>query len=264
MRNASLGAVVLFMAAPLALAQEGVSESEHVAPEPPQSTMSEMTYGEMVQMMQMDDRSLIGHAVMDGLEIRRAGGNSSQRWDAYAWYGRDEGRIWLKTEGERMSGTTGDARVELLFDRYIARWWSLQVGARHDFGAGPARNWVAIGVHGLAPYFFKMDVAAYVGEQGRAALRVDTAYDVLLTQRLILQPALDFSVYSKDDEARNLGSGLADAELSLRLRYEIHRQFAPYAGVSYRRLFGKTKDLVAGGGGDASEVQLVAGVRAWF
>jgi copper resistance protein B len=241
-------------------AEDRTSEREHVAPDPPQTIMPDMTYDEMVDMMQMDDRSRIGHAVVDQLEWRRARGNDTQAWDAYAWYGGDEGKLWLKTEGERSSDATEHAEVELLIDRYIARWWSLQLGARREFGEGPARNWAAVGLQGLAPHFFEVGATAYVGGQGRAALRLESEYELLLTQRLILQSGIEVNFYSKDDEARGLGSGLADAELGLRLRYEIHRQFAPFVGVSYHRLFGETKELSAG----ASKTQFVAGFRIWF
>jgi copper resistance protein B len=251
-------------AVPASTIEDRASEREHVAPDPPLSSMPHMTYEEMVDLMQMDDRSLFGHAVLDQLEWRRARGNNIQAWDAYAWYGRDEGKLWLKTEGERSAAKTEYAEVELLFNRYIARWWSLQVGARHEFGEGPERSWLAVGLQGLAPYFFEVDATAYVGAQGRTALRLESEYELLLTQRLILQPALEVNFYGKDDEASGFGAGLADAELGIRLRYEFHRQFAPFVGVSYRKLFGKTQDLAAGTGDDASEAQFVAGFRIWF
>lgn len=282
LRHATAGVVVLVLAAPIVLAQQSehadhaahaapgipaddrTSEREHVAPDPPQSVMPAMTHDEMLDMMQMDDRSLVGHVVLDQLEWRRVRGGSSQAWNAHAWYGRDEGKLWLKTAGERSADSTEHAQVELLLDRYIARWWSLQLGARHDFGAGPARNWLAVGMQGLAPHFFEVDATAYLGEGGRAALRLESEYELLLTQRLILQPALEVNFYSQDDAARNLGSGLANAELGIRLRYEIHRQFAPFVGVSYRRLFGETRDLAAVAGASASDAQFVAGFRVWF
>jgi len=61
-----------------------------------------------------------------------------------------------------------------------------------------------------------------------------------------------------------LGSGLADAEFGLRLRYEFSRQFAPYLGVHYERRFGGSADFARAAGDHVSDTQFVVGVRAWF
>ena len=88
-----------------------------------------------------------------------------------------------------------------------------------------------MGVQGLAPYWFELDVAAYVGEDGRTAFTAQAEYELLLTQKLILQPRAELNLYGKDDLDNGLGSGLSDLALGLRLRYEFNRQFAPYIGV---------------------------------
>ncbi len=72
------------------------------------------------------------------------------------------------------------------------------------------------------------------------------------------------NLYSKDDEAVGIGSGLSDMELGLRLRYEIRREFAPYIGVNWTGKFGQTADFARDEGEDTSDVQIVAGIRAWF
>ena len=56
--------------------------------------------------------------------------------------------------------------------------------------------------------------------------RLKADYDLLLTQRLILQPYGEVNLYGKSDSQRQVGSGLSELELSLRLRYEGRRQFA--------------------------------------
>ena len=50
-------------------------------------------------------------------------------------------------------------------------------------------------------------------------------------------------LYGKSDPVRGIGSGLSDARLGLRLRYEIGRQFAPYIGVVWTRRFGATASI---------------------
>jgi copper resistance protein B len=240
------------------------SEAAHVPPDPPQHTMGDMRYRQMADMMQMDDRAPTGMVLFDQLEWRNSSAGNDFTWDGEAWYGGDTDKVWLRSEGDRVGGTTQNARADLLWDHTFARWWSLQAGGREDFGAGPPRTWAAIGVQGLATNWFKTEATFYVGEQGRTALRLKSEYDLLFTQRLILQPEAEANLYGKSDPERQLGSGLSDLEIGLRLRYEIRREFAPYAGVVWSRQFGGTEDRVRASGGNPSDAQFVAGVRAWF
>jgi copper resistance protein B len=71
-------------------------------------------------------------------------------------------------------------------------------------------------------------------------------------------------LYGQNDPEVGIGSGLSDIEAGMRLRYEIRRQFAPYIGVNWTRLFGNTADFANIAGRDTSEAQLVIGLRAWF
>jgi copper resistance protein B len=129
---------------------------------------------------------------------------------------------------------------------------------------GAAQTWAAFGVQGLAPYWFDVQVTAYVGAGGRTQLEADVEYDLLLTNRLILQPRVGALVSGTADPERGLGAGLGSTELGVRMRYEIRREFAPYLGVSWDRLYGGTAEAVRAGGGTAGRARLVGGVRAWF
>lgn len=240
------------------------SELEHVPPEPPSSDMGHMSYATMAELMTMDDTAPIGKVLVDQLDWRDADGADALAWDAQAWYGADYDKVRLKTEGARASGTTEHARVELLWDRIFSRWWSTQLGARHDFGEGPSRDWLAAGVQGLAPHFFEIEATVYFGDAGRSAARFKAEYELFFTQRLILQPELELNVYGKDDPENRIMSGLADAQLALRLRYEIRREIAPYIGLAWVRRFGETADLARAAGQDANDLQALAGIRFWF
>jgi copper resistance protein B len=243
--------------------EAGESEREHVPPEPPQHQMGDMSNERMIELMQMEDDGPYGKVVLDQFEWREIDGADAEVWEFDAWYGNDYHKIWLESEGDRVDGEEA-GRVELMWDRIISRWWSLQTGVRQDFGQGPSRTWLDLGVQGLAPYFFEIDAAIYVGEEGRTAARFSGEYDILITQRLILQPELELRAYGKSDPENGIGSGFSDLELGLRLRYEIRREFAPYVGVHWERKFGHTADLARDAGEDADDVALVAGVRVWF
>jgi copper resistance protein B len=259
----SAAATALFML--LAAAEPTQSEREHVAPDPPTSQPDHsMSSEQMARMMEMDDTSATGRAIVDRLEWRHANDANSLAWSAAAWWGTDINKLWLKTEGERRDGVTENARVEALWDRVISRWWTLQSGLRQDFGPGPSRTWAALGVEGTAPGFIDIDATAYLGESGRAAARFSAARAMLFTQRLILQPQVEVNLFTQADPENRIGAGLSSLEVGMRLRYEIRREFATYLGAVWQRRFRETARLDRVAQEDPNNWLLVAGLRVWF
>ena len=214
--------------------------------------------------MHMHGATYLGSVIVDQLEAFSGDGSHGQSIAAQAWYGGDIDKLWFKAESERSDGHLGATRVEALWNHAISAYWGTQAGIRHDLGDGPSRDWVAFGAQGLAPYWFDVEATGYVGESGRTALRLEAEYELLLTQRLILQPDVEVNFYGKNDPARAIGSGLSDIDVGLRLRYEFTRKFAPYVGVTWSRKFGKTADFARAEGAGAEDTQLVAGMRLWF
>lgn len=254
-----LSLLLCFAAAP-ALAQPA---NEHVPPAPPQHEMPAMSDAEMAHVMQMDDDAKFAMFKLDDFEHSYGNDMNATAWNAEASYGGDFDKLWLRSEGERESRRT-DARIEAFWDHAFASFWDWQLGVRHDFGSGPQRNvpdrsWAAFGVQGLAPYWFEIEATAYVGDGGRTAARFRAEYELLLTQRLILQPEIELNWYGHRDRARAISTGLSDAEFGLRLRYEIRREIAPYVGVAWKhRSDGGESGMRANG------AQLVTGLRLWF
>jgi len=208
--------------------------------------------------------SRTGYLLFDRLEGWDNDRGSGQAWEASAWYGGDIDRLWLRSEGERSGGRTEAADLEALYGHAVSPWWDLLVGVKQDFASGDARTSAAFGVQGLAPYKFEVAATLYVGEGGSASARLEGEYDVLLTNRWILQPRLEAEAAFADDRAHGIGSGLSTVEAGLRLRYEISRRFAPYLGVVHERAFGTTADYRRDAGEAARETRVVAGVRVWF
>jgi copper resistance protein B len=200
----------------------------------------------------------------DQLEAFAGRDEHGQRWELQGWYGNDDDKLLLRSEGERRDGRLGDGDAEALWSHAVATYWDTTLGVRHELGDGPRRDWLAFGVQGLAPYWFELQATAYVGSADRTAFRLRTDYDVLFTQRLILQPELEANLYGRDDRARDIGRGLSDMQLGLRLRYEIRREFAPYVGVQFVHRFGRTADFVRHAGGAATDRRFVFGLRLWF
>ena len=199
--------------------------------------------------------------VLDELEVHDGDDLS---WDANAWFGYAFNRFAVRTEGERADGDTEKAELQLLWTHPFARWWDVVAGARADFEPGSSRSWAAVGVQGLSPYRFALEATAFVGENGDTAARFEGEYELLITNRLILQPQLELNWYGQADQERRIGAGLSSVEAGLRLRYEFRREIAPYVGLVRERLVGSTADFARAEGLDPDDTSLVAGIRLRF
>lgn len=212
----------------------------------------------------MGDEERFGALMIDRIEAVHTDDNTATAYEAQAWYGRDYDRAVLKAEGDIDAGKFMEAETELLWGHAVATYWNTQLGVRHDSGEEPDRSWLAFGIQGLAPYWFEVDASAYIGEQGRTAVQLEAEYELLLTQKLILQPRVEAVIYGKRDAERETGTGLSDMSAGLRLRYELKREFAPYIGVEWAGKFGATADYARAAGEDAREARIVAGLRIWY
>ena len=207
--------------------------------------------------------------LLDQLEYRANDGEDTFNWDGIGWIGGDYQRLWIKTEGDVGLDTgDGEAELQLLYGKLISPFFDLQAGVKYDqvysSDGGPARASGVIGIQGLAPYIFEVDASVFVSQDGDVSARLGAEYQLLLTQRLVLQPELEANLAIQDVEEFGVGSGLNDIELGLRLRYEISRQFAPYAGVNWTRKFGDTADFAEEEGESTDNFALVGGLRLLF
>jgi copper resistance protein B len=200
------------------------------------------------------------------LEYRSNEGNPLFLWDAQGWFGGDVNRLWIKTEGEFDfdADKFESAEVQALWSRAISDYFDLQAGVRHDFAPGEDRTFGVVGIQGLLPYLFEIDAALFVSDDGDVEARVEAEYELLITQRLILQPRAELNFAAQDIPEYGVGAGLSEIETGARLRYEITRQFAPYVGVSWERAVGDAADFARADGEDPGSVSFVAGVRIWF
>lgn len=213
----------------------------------------------------MDDRQTFAHVLFNQLEGRTGDGETEFRWDGEGWIGGDVNRLWLKSEGFAGHGKVTDGDHEALYDRPIPRmrYFDAQVGMRADLDSYPRRTWVALGIEGTAPYFFEFEPTLYIRGGGNVAGRIQSSYELLLTQRLALEPEAELNLYNQDDPERKIGSGLSEVDAGLRLRYEFSRKFAPYIGWSYHGEYGDTARYAREAGGSSGLSQFVFGLRVW-
>ena len=212
----------------------------------------------------MEDNPLLGKFMLNRLELREATGDNPVVWDAQAWLGKDLNKLWIKSEGQYANSDTEEAELQLLYNRAVAPYWDAQVGWRADMQPSPQRDWLVLGMHGLAPYFFEVDTAAFIGENGRTGLRLNAEYELLFTQQIVLSPELEANLFGQNDRDTGTGSGLSDLEIGLRLRYEITREFVPYIGVNGWKKFGNSADFARAQGEHSDDIQWIIGVRAWY
>jgi copper resistance protein B len=218
----------------------------------------------------VEDKPIIGYFLVDQLEYRAQQGTDTLGWQIQGWLGGDYNKLWVKTEGDQgLSGDNGgEAEGQLLYSRLISPFFYFQVGGRYqrvsDNRSDRSRGFGVLGVRGLAPYWFNIEPALFISQDGDVSARLEAEYELLLTQRLIAQPRLEVNVAAQEVKKFVVGQGFNDVELGLRLRYEIRRQFAPYTGVSWTRLLGDTADLARREGSKVDNITFVFGVRMWY
>lgn len=245
------------------------NHAQHDAAGLPREPIPAVTDADRAAAFPVIDHAAMQHApsinsllLVDRLEHWDGRHGTGQAWEATGWIGGDINRVWLRSEGERSGGRTDAADLEVLYGRSISPWWDVLAGVKQDFRPADARTWAALGIQGLAPYKFETSATLYAGSGGQLMATAEVEYEVLLSNRLILQPMVEATLAARDEPARRIGRGLNKVEAGLRLRYEFSRRFAPYIGISHERLFGATADHA-----DDSHVRdtrWVAGVRMWF
>ena len=207
-----------------------------------------------------NDNPLLTSVKVEWLEWRE---DDELVWDAEAWIGKDRDKLWFKTEGEWTSDATEEFETQLLYHRALTPYWNLQTGWRGDWQPESRRSWFALGVSGLAPGFVETQFTTFFAD-GRAAARLKLEHKAYLSQRWLLVPLLETDWYSDTDERNEIGDGIAELELGLRLHYAIRPDLLPYVGIAYTALYGDTADFAEEEGERDRNLQVLAGLRFWF
>jgi len=213
--------------------------------------------------------SRYGKVLLDLFEYNLTGDEKELIYDMEIWAGGDFNRLWLESEGEHSlrDGSGSVERLDLYYSRLVAPFWDLRVGlgTAEVYGDTSAdRIYLVAGVQGLAPYWFEADLNLRVDTEGAVTADGEVELDLLLTQRLILQPRVEALISLSDIEEMGIYRGLNSAEVGLRLRYEVRREFAPYGGLFWNQSFGEAADSLRRAGEKAGNLGAVAGVRMWF
>lgn len=200
--------------------------------------------------------------LVEKLEFRPDNRANGYAWEGRASFGGDIDRLVIKSRGEGARSLAG-AEAQVLYGRAITPYFNLEAGVRQDFEPR-TRTYLTFSLDGVAPYWFELNSAIFLSDRGDLTARAEAAYDVRLTQKLILEPRAEVNLAARDVPDERTGSGLSSLELGLRLRYAIQPEFAPYVGVNYEQRFGATARFARAAGEDRTDTRVVIGLRAWF
>jgi len=205
------------------------------------------------------ESAIFSNAILE-TDIAEQDSETVLTWDGQGWIGGDFHKLWVKSEGEWSESAFEEAEVQALYSRMIAPFWDVQAGVRYDFEPD-GLAYAAIGIMGLAPYWFEVDTALFLSEEGDASVRADFEYELLFTQRLIGSPYIEVEVFASDVPDLEVGAGIATIDSGFQLRYEITRKFAPYIDINYARAFGTTANMRRAAGEDVEDVTIRFGLR---
>jgi len=124
----------------------------------------------------------------------------SFNWDAQAWVGGDINKLALKSEGELVLNDEEEleeAELQALYSRQISDFFDVVVGGRYDFEP-EGEAFGVIGLQGLAPYSYEVDTALFISEEADVTGRFEAEYEILVTQKLVLQPSLETNLGFED------------------------------------------------------------------
>lgn len=212
----------------------------------------------------MQDDPVLWKITFSELAVHQYGSDSAIIWDAMAWLGTDQRKLALKSRGKRQSGITEKMEMQFLYSHAIAPFWDFRLGWRRDNGSAPSRDWAMFEISGLAPYFIDTDITLFISENYYFGLRFEAEHEWALGQRLILLPEIEVNLYSFNDVATEISSGLSELELGVRWHYLLTRKLAPYLGVQWKKLFGDSADLISDQGASTGRIEISAGLHFWF
>lgn len=202
----------------------------------------------------MEDESIYSYTLIeaDAGKVRGQSG-SAQSLAIDGWVGGDFNRLWYQLDTERRGGRTEAAELQLLYGRYIAPFWDAQIGLRRD-ERPDGRDYLALGVRGLAPYAFDVDLKLFVRDDGKVFARTRFENEFLLTNRFIVTPSVGLEWSASDIDA-TVRRGAYQADLGVQARYEFNRRVAPYVSLS-RTFYPRAQS-----GGETAATQWRAGLR---
>ncbi|MEZ5597708.1 MAG: copper resistance protein B [Pseudomonadales bacterium] len=203
-----------------------------------------------------------------GLRVERLESSVDKQGDGAAefsvWWGGDWRRWSVNADLDQAPGEPLEGDAGLLYGVAVSPFWDVKGGLRRAWTSHGERTWMVIGMQGLAPYWFEINAELRFGESAGAGVNLEITYELLLTQRVVLQARGEANAWTGTDRQLGSGRGISDGNVGLRLRYEFSRQFGLYAGVEHSTSWGTTARLRRDSGAHAKTTRWIGGLRFWF
>ncbi len=203
----------------------------------------------------------------DRFEWRPQRGGDAYNWDVSAQVGGPEHRLWLATTGDgQFGGALEYLEAQALYSRPLGgSELLLQAGLRQDFVPRPRRSYAVLGVQGNLTEPLYVGAFGFLSHKGEFTGRLFGTYDLeLVRDRLILQPAFETEIAAADVPELGIGAGPVYVEAGLRLRYRLQGGFAPYVGINWERLLGRTARFAREADEGVEATNFVVGLRAYL
>lgn len=207
---------------------------------------------------------MVGFIGADRFERQFYDEGSATILEGTAWLGHDLEKFWINYDIEYSDGTVEEAEVDYLYHRAISTYWNLQAGVRQVLRPDPVDYGFVVGIEGTAPYFIETQSHLTAMEDGVVQLSIEAEKEWMLTQHWIIVTEFSGNFYDQTDEEKEIGSGLSDTELSLRLHYSIKPDLAPYIGINWVNYWNDRKELVEAENSPTSDWAYTIGINFWF
>jgi copper resistance protein B len=251
----------LALAAALTAAPAGAPQLPYAPPDPDETVTASAAPAAEAET---HNPPWLQYVLLDRMEWAFARGEDGYAWDFSSMVGGKRNRVYLASTGEgAASGRLDYLELEALYSRWVGSDIDLNLGLRWDARPRPNRLYLAAGGQ-LDTGKLWLGAFGYLSKQGELSARLSAYYNWELARRLTLQPSFELDAYAQDVPALGLGRGLSNAELGLRLRYEVIDHLAPYVGLSWSRDLGRTARLTRAAGDDPEATSVVAGLHSEF
>lgn len=193
-------------------------------------------------------------------------GAVQSEWET--WFGGDINKVFFRASMDKAESKDANYSSELLYSRNIADFWDVQAGVRYRYQAEKTKDQeqvdAVLGFYGMAQYFFETEAYLYAGQDERVSLSLHSERDVLLTQKLIVQPHIGVDVVLSDQSKYAEKKGLSSISAGVETRYEISKKVMPFVDISYQYQQGAKETPWQSATDSKKETYYAAGVRVKF
>ncbi|MCB2046850.1 MAG: copper resistance protein B [Novosphingobium sp.] len=186
---------------------------------------------------------------VDLFEMHLGKGDDHFVFDATLEAGGERHGITLKTEGGSDVGPRiSDVTVQALYTFRPAEGTSLMAGVRHDIRSGADLSYGVVAIVQDIGEIASAEHFLNVSEHGDVTGAATVVVGLPLMPALTLEPRASLGWSAQFVPEEEIGSGVTDVELSVRLRREIGPLFNVYVGAIHERLVGDTRRIALANG----------------